>query len=66
LAKITTFFVEKAECRPTLRHGCSTWSQRAIGWAGDRALGGVLVQRQPGEPFEDSVIRAFDGVDALL
>jgi FMN phosphatase YigB (HAD superfamily) len=41
-------------------------SERAIGWAGECGLRGVLVRRQPGEPFEDSVLRAFDRVDEML
>jgi phosphoglycolate phosphatase-like HAD superfamily hydrolase len=41
-------------------------SERAIGWAGDCGLRGVLVRRQAGESFEDSVLRAFDEVNALL
>jgi len=38
----------------------------AIGWAGECGLRGVLVQRRAGEPFEASVLRAFDEVNALL
>ena len=41
-------------------------SDRAIGWAAECGLRGVLVRRQAGEPFEDSVVRAFDEVTALL
>jgi len=41
-------------------------SERAIGWAGECGLRGVLVRRQAGERFEDSVLRAFDQVSALL
>ncbi len=41
-------------------------SERAIRWAGECGLRGVLVRRQAAEPFEDSVLRAFDEVDALL
>jgi len=41
-------------------------SDRAIGWAGECGLRGVLVRREAGEAFEDSVLRAFDEVDALL
>jgi phosphoglycolate phosphatase-like HAD superfamily hydrolase len=41
-------------------------SERAIGWAGECGLRGVLVQRKDGEPFEDSVLRAFDEVSGLL
>jgi FMN phosphatase YigB (HAD superfamily) len=41
-------------------------SERAIGWAAECGLRGVLVRRQPGEEFETSVLRAFDEVDALL
>ena len=41
-------------------------SPRAIEWAGEADLRGVLVRRQAGEPFEDSVLRAFDEVNALL
>jgi len=41
-------------------------SVRAIEWAGECGLRGVLVRRKDGEAFEDSVLRAFDEVDALL
>jgi phosphoglycolate phosphatase-like HAD superfamily hydrolase len=41
-------------------------SPRAIEWAGECHLRGVLVRRQASEPFEDSVLRAFDEVSALL
>ena len=41
-------------------------SPRAIGWAGECGLRGVLVQRHGPEPFEESVLRAFDEVSALL
>jgi phosphoglycolate phosphatase-like HAD superfamily hydrolase len=41
-------------------------SERAIGWAGECELRGVLVRRRAGEPFESSVLGAFDEVDALL
>jgi phosphoglycolate phosphatase-like HAD superfamily hydrolase len=41
-------------------------SETAIGWAAECGLGGVLVQRRAGEPFEDAVLRAFDEVSALL
>jgi phosphoglycolate phosphatase-like HAD superfamily hydrolase len=41
-------------------------SERAIECAAERGLRGVLVRRRAGEPFEDSVLRAFDEVDALL
>jgi Predicted phosphatases len=41
-------------------------AQTAIEWAGDCGLRGVLVRRRDGEPFENSVLRAFDEVDALL
>lgn len=41
-------------------------AQTAIEWAGECGLRGVLVRRQDGELFEDSVLRAFDEVDALL
>ena len=40
-------------------------SEAAIGWAIQCGLHGVLVQRRAAEPFEDSVLRAFDEVDAL-
>jgi phosphoglycolate phosphatase-like HAD superfamily hydrolase len=41
-------------------------SETAIGWAAECGLRGVLVRRRAGEPFEDSVLRAFDDVTALL
>ena len=41
-------------------------SERAIGWARECGLRGVLVRRGPGEPFEQAVIRAFDEVDRAL
>jgi phosphoglycolate phosphatase-like HAD superfamily hydrolase len=41
-------------------------SEHAIDWAAECGLRGVLVRRQAGEPFEDSVMRAFDEVSALL
>ncbi|MEK6225702.1 MAG: HAD family hydrolase [Chloroflexota bacterium] len=41
-------------------------SKTAIDWAGECGLRGVLVQRRAGEPFEDSVLRSFDEVHALL
>ncbi len=41
-------------------------SKRAIDWAGECGLRGVLVLGRAGEPFEDSVQRSFDEVDALL
>jgi phosphoglycolate phosphatase-like HAD superfamily hydrolase len=41
-------------------------SERAISWAAECGVRGVLVRRRPGEQFEDSVLRAFDEVDALL
>jgi phosphoglycolate phosphatase-like HAD superfamily hydrolase len=41
-------------------------SKTAIDWAGEGGLRGVLVRRQAGEPFDDSVLRAFDEVNALL
>jgi HAD superfamily hydrolase (TIGR01509 family) len=41
-------------------------SERAIGWAAECGLRGVLVRRKDGESFEDSVLRAFDEVNALL
>jgi hypothetical protein len=41
-------------------------SKTAIDWAGECGLRGVLVQRRAGEPFQDSVLRAFDEVNALL
>ena len=41
-------------------------SRTAIDWAGECGLRGVLVRRRVGEPFEDSVLRAFDEVNALL
>jgi HAD superfamily hydrolase (TIGR01509 family) len=41
-------------------------SERAISWAAECGLGGVLVRRAPGEPFEGAVIRAFDELERLL
>jgi len=41
-------------------------SGRAIAWAAECGLRGVLVSRQAEEHFESSVLRAFDEVDALL
>ena len=41
-------------------------SERAIGWAAECGLAGVLVRRAPGEPFESAVVRAFDSVEPLL
>jgi HAD superfamily hydrolase (TIGR01509 family) len=41
-------------------------SPRAIEWAAECGLGGVLVRRRADEPFESSVLRAIDEVDALL
>jgi phosphoglycolate phosphatase-like HAD superfamily hydrolase len=41
-------------------------SESATGWAAEAGLRGVVVRRGPGERFEDSVLRAFDAVSALL
>ena len=41
-------------------------SEDPIRWAGECGLRGVQVRRQPGEAFEDSVLRAFDRVDEML
>jgi len=41
-------------------------SPTAIAWAAESGLRAVLAQRRTGEPFEDSVLRAFDEVSALL
>jgi FMN phosphatase YigB (HAD superfamily) len=41
-------------------------SERAIGWAAEYGLRGVLVQRRKDEPFENAVLRAFDEVEMLL
>jgi len=41
-------------------------SDRAIAWAGECGLRGVLVRRQDGEAFESAVLRAFDEVEQLL
>jgi FMN phosphatase YigB (HAD superfamily) len=41
-------------------------SERAIGWAGECGLRGVLVRREEGEAFEAAVLRAFDRVDEML
>ena len=40
-------------------------SASAISWAAECGLRGVLVRREPGEPFEDSVLRAFDAVEGM-
>jgi phosphoglycolate phosphatase-like HAD superfamily hydrolase len=40
-------------------------SETAIGWATECGLRGVQVRRQAGEPFEDSVMRAFDAVEEM-
>jgi phosphoglycolate phosphatase-like HAD superfamily hydrolase len=41
-------------------------SERAIGWAAECGLRGVLVQRAEGEAFETAVLRAFDEVERLI
>ena len=41
-------------------------SETAIGWAAECGLRGVQVRRRAGEPFEDSVLRAFDELHALV
>jgi phosphoglycolate phosphatase-like HAD superfamily hydrolase len=41
-------------------------SDRAIEWAADCGLRGVLVQRAGGEAFETAVLRAFDEVEWLI
>ena len=41
-------------------------SERAIAWAAECGLRGVLVRRQAGEGFESVVLRAFDEVDSHL
>ncbi|HEV8669445.1 MAG TPA: HAD family hydrolase [Candidatus Limnocylindria bacterium] len=41
-------------------------SERAIGWAAECGLRGVLVRRAEGEGFEAAVLRAFDDVEAIL
>jgi hypothetical protein len=41
-------------------------SERATRWAAECGLRGVLVRRRAGEPFEDSVLRAFDEVQPLV
>jgi HAD superfamily hydrolase (TIGR01509 family) len=41
-------------------------SERAIGWAAECGLRGVLVRRAAGEPFESAVLRAFDEADAWI
>lgn len=41
-------------------------SERAIAWAAECGVRGVLVRRAEGEPFESAVLRAFDEVDAVL
>ena len=40
-------------------------SETATRWAAECGLRAVQVRRRAGEPFEDSVLRAFDEVDAL-
>src|ERR671937_2721037 len=40
-------------------------SERAIGWAAECGLRGVLVRRGAGEPFEAAVLRAFDSIEPL-
>jgi hypothetical protein len=68
-AKITTLFVDKggvlidnARLSQQYRRLLIDDPERAIGWARTGGLGGVLVRRGPGEPFEQAVIRAFDEV----
>jgi FMN phosphatase YigB (HAD superfamily) len=41
-------------------------SERAIGWAGECSLRGVVVRREEGEAFETAVLRAFDRVEEML
>ena len=41
-------------------------SERAIGWAAECGLRGVVVRRGDAEPFETAVLRAFDDVEAIL
>ena len=41
-------------------------SESATRWAAEARLRGVVVRREAGERFEDSVLRAFDEVSALL
>jgi len=41
-------------------------SERAIGWAAECGLRGVVVRHRDGEPFEPRVLRAFDEVEHLL
>ncbi len=41
-------------------------SSHAIESAAECGLRGVLARREAGEPFEDSVLRAFEEVDSLL
>ena len=41
-------------------------SETAIEWAAECELRAVLVRRQAEERFEDSVLRAFDEVEAQL
>jgi FMN phosphatase YigB (HAD superfamily) len=41
-------------------------SERAIGWAAECGLRGVVVRRADGEPFETAAIRAFDEVQRLV
>ena len=79
MAKITTLFIDKRGVRVDIRSPrvidtrtdaanavVGDDSARAIGWAGEGGLRGVVVRRQAGERFEDSVLRAFDEVNALL
>ena len=41
-------------------------SARAIGWAAECGLRGILVRRGTGEPFEAAVLRAFDSIEPFL
>jgi FMN phosphatase YigB (HAD superfamily) len=41
-------------------------SERAIEWAAEAGLRGVLVRRRADQSFEHSVLRAFDEVDGLI
>jgi FMN phosphatase YigB (HAD superfamily) len=41
-------------------------SERAIGWAAECGIRGIVVRRGVGEPFERAVLRGFDEVERAL
>jgi hypothetical protein len=59
MAKITTLFVDKDGVLVNNDELGAQYQQLV-------ADANVWVRRQPGEPFEDSVLRAFDRVDEML